>query len=152
KLAGCYVIEFFFDIGCKTIINYLIKMIVQKVGQHLAAGSRHQFTLVAASVFLYDFAFDIFIVQRQNNNFTRFALGFAFFSVAPNLNGVNNSCVGAWPADAELFEFSNQTTFGVTSWWSGKNLPGYGFNQAQAIVDFKWRQDVIFLFVGAIDF
>ena len=101
-------IKFSFDVGGKVIVNDLREMVGQKVGDQFSARRRDEFAAGGAGFFLNDVTADFLAVVAEDDDVARLAFAVALFDVAAGLYGVDDSGVGAWPANTEIFEFFNQ--------------------------------------------
>ena len=66
------------------------------------------------------------------------------------MDGVHDSSVSAWPADAELFKFFDKRTFGVASWRPRENLASFNAVALQLVAGLDgWQYGVVL--AAAID-
>ena len=67
------------------------------------------------------------------------------------MDGINNRCVGAWPADAKVFELLDQRAFGVAGGWPREHLAGMSGLERQGLAAVHCWQQRGFLLAATID-
>ena len=83
-------------------------MVGQKVGDQFPARCWDEFASSGAGFFLDNVTADFLAVVTEDDDVARLAFAVALFDIAAGLDGVDDGGVGAWPANAEVFEFLNQ--------------------------------------------
>ena len=149
QVSGGDFIKFSFDIGGEIIVNDLREMVGQKVGDQFPTRRWDQFAAGGTRFFLDNVATDFFAVVVQDDDVARLAFAVALFDIAAGLYSVDDSGVGAWTANAEVFELLDQGAFGVAGRWPSEGLAGGDVVGFEGVTGVELWQE--FVFAAAID-
>ena len=122
-MAAGDLVKVAFDPGGKTIVHNNGEFGEQKISHNHPDIGRSEFAFVRSRCFLHHLsaqALARFHLQHRvvpNGTFQKGA-----FDITPILNGGNGRSVGGGTANAQFFQFFDQTCFGETRWRSAVSL------------------------------
>jgi len=121
------------DTSGKSVVDDLLKVIAEEVGDQFTTWGWNEFTPVGTSFFLDDFSSKLIFFQTELDDVTRRAFALALFDIATSLDCVDDGCVGARTAYTEIFELFHKATFSVAGWWTSKYLACAGFAERKCV-------------------